>query len=135
MPGPDSIPQDWTTHDTRSKPQKRWHHQFQLEKAQKGGKTDSYKIQRRIEGAENWDIADLSITTNATLKKQPYDIEPDEYVEIEELYLASGYSNYLNSDQVADVVTNLKSQKNHYSEEERVKAFEYYSSEGTSITM
>lgn len=66
-----------------------------------------------------------------------WDIEPEEYEEVEDQVLSSGngYGNILNTDQILDVVTNLKAQKSNYNDKELENALNYYSSRDTFIEL
>lgn len=66
-----------------------------------------------------------------------WNIEPEEYEEIEKQVLAqgNGYINILNVDQIIDIVTNLKAQKQNYSDEELMRALNYYSENDAFIEL
>lgn len=64
-----------------------------------------------------------------------WDIEPEEYGKIENEVLSLGYSNCLQSTQIVDIVTNLMSQKNHYTDDDLERALDYYSDKDTFITI
>lgn len=64
-----------------------------------------------------------------------YDIEPEEYESIEDEVLSQGFGNALNSDQVVDIMDNLKRQKAGYTEDELIRAMNFYSERDTFIDM
>lgn len=54
------------------------------------------------------------------------DLSDEEYEEFDNSIHECGYSNFLNLDQMEDIVSNLKMQKSNYSENELINAIEYY---------
>lgn len=62
-----------------------------------------------------------------------YDIEPEEYMDLEEQVLAQGFSNALNPDQVTDIISNLSKIKPSYSVDDLILAINFYSKHDTFI--
>lgn len=66
-----------------------------------------------------------------------WDLEPEEYEELEDQVLdqGRGYGNILNTDQIVDIVANLKMQKPNFSDEELEQALNYYSKRDAFIEL
>ena len=62
-----------------------------------------------------------------------WDIEPEEYAKIENEVLSGGFGNCLNSDQLEDIVQNLKDQKENYTNSELEKAINFYAEKDSFI--
>ena len=81
--------------------------------------TDSYKMDMQLFQVE--------------LKN--YDIEPEEYDEIEDEVNSKGLCNCLSSDQIADVEKVLRKQKQNYTEKDLERALDYYSEKDTFMEL
>ncbi len=55
-----------------------------------------------------------------------WDLEPEEYEELENHVLSKGYGNLLNKEQLIDIISNLTMQKENYTEKELEAAINYY---------
>ncbi|WP_028768165.1 DUF7716 domain-containing protein [Shewanella fidelis] len=66
-----------------------------------------------------------------------WDLEPEEYEKIEEAVLSEklGYGNLLSNDQLVDVVLNIESQKNNYSDMDLEAAINHYDKRDAFITL
>ncbi|MEE2730705.1 MAG: hypothetical protein VYA55_07760 [Pseudomonadota bacterium] len=66
-----------------------------------------------------------------------WDLDPDEYSMIEDQVLSSGngYANFLNSDQLLDIIENLTAQNPQYTDQELESAINFYSMHDTFIDL
>ncbi|MFC3679029.1 DUF7716 domain-containing protein [Bacterioplanoides pacificum] len=93
-------------------------------------------------GQQHWLLfKDPHGNTEVTLATEMYpilgddDFSPEEFDEFEESIHPCGYSNFLNLDQLEDIICNLAMQKENYSRAELLYAVNYYFSHDAFVVV
>ena len=94
-------------------------------------------------GQQYWLIfEDSKVNEEITLSIEMYpitgdtgDLSDEEYEEFDESIIRSGYCNFLNLDQLEDIISNLRMQKPEYAESELQSAITHYFKRDAFITI
>ncbi|MEO0796955.1 MAG: hypothetical protein AAFX93_17495 [Verrucomicrobiota bacterium] len=85
---------------------------------------------------------DLSEQENLSLETEIFpitgntgELTDDEFIELDDRIVRSGFSNFLNLDQLEDIVDNLNIQKADYNDSELLRAVEHYFSHDAFISI